>query len=154
MKPLSQPQCAPEHRFELRPSRSLFIVECGLQLIVLATILALPNTGFKAAVLLLWLLAGWKYFRRDSQAVRFAPPCSVVFNLQHENIRWHCARQTLDFPVEQLKVRCTRWFVLLQLGRDRSGYGRQTLLLADSFYSPTLYSRFRRILMQIDSRVC
>ena len=142
----SPPAAKPEHIYRLRPSPTLLLIEIALHLFIAVCIVMLTNPPWMYLLLVLLVLTGYRYFDRQSGVRHIGKQCRLEIDAQSGSLTWHTDDIGHTYPVDQVKIKLTAWFILLQLGHGCSH--KQYLLLHDSFENRQLYSLCRKHLKQ------
>ncbi len=138
----SPPASAPEQGFKLRPSPTLLLIEVLLHLLVAVCIVVLTSPPWMYLLLVLLVLTGYRYFDRQSGVRHIGKHCRLDIDPESGSLTWHTGDIGHTYPIDQVKIKLTAWFILLQLGHGCSH--KQYLLLPDSFENRQLYSLCRK----------
>ena len=138
----SPSESVPTLRLKLRSSPTLVLIEIFLHLVVAVCIVVVTNPPWMYVLLILLALTGYKYFDRQSGIRHIGKRCQLEIDTGSGSLTWISNDIGHTYPVDQVKIRLTAWFILLQLGHGCSH--RQYLLLYDSFENRELYSQCRK----------
>jgi hypothetical protein len=130
-------------------SRTYFLIEIALHLLVLTSIFQLIAFPELVLFVILFSLFAWKFFTNHPFLDQYKS-CSMCILKTPPGIRWVESGRQYDYPTSEVKILMTRWFILLQLGRGRFRISR--ILLADSFNSLDNYSCCRKNI--IETKLC
>ena len=135
-------------RFKLKAAPSLVMLEIVILLFIAVSAIALLSMPWNLVFLLLLGLTGYRFFRKDSVIQQYDEQSALEINPADLHLTWINHSGNRNFPADQVKIRMTRWFILLQLGHGCSFF--QCLLVTDSFENSKLYAECRRILKRAE----
>jgi hypothetical protein len=132
-------------RYNVRFSRFILKLEIFAYLIFSGAILLHSSYAWWLPAIVIMLLSAFVFFSKYSIVTQFSPLTTLEFRSAPERLIWIDRNQQKHFPVEQMEVRMTRWFVLLKLGNKPDQMHR--VMLKDSFDDTHQYASFRRQLL-------
>ena len=133
--------------FSISPSTRLLHIELVMHGLLMLAILNLIEWPYNLLFLMLVIGMGWQFFHKYYIQDRYAGRVQIQWCSNPPGIRWTEAGCETTYPVAQVKILMTRWFILLQLGKGRKRVSR--LLLSDSFDNSDSYSKCRKLMLQV-----
>lgn len=134
--------------YKLHFSKTVLAIEVFILTLIFISIVQLLHGAVLVLTALLFVLLCIRFFRTDSICKKFPPGSALEIRKTPERLIWYDQEVATGYAPAEIKTFITRWFILLQLGKGKSGISK--LLLADSFADFNHYTSFRRQLIEMN----
>lgn len=144
----SQTKSANVQLYKIYYSRKIFKVEIIIVLTLFLSLIMMSDEVWFIPCFILYCLIAFIYFSKYSIKHQFSQQMTFEFRTAPDRLIWYDSAGESSFLLQDVKVRMTRWFVILKLVNSSKKWNG--VLLQDSFVDMSHYTGFRRQLLLLN----